>query len=309
METIDDYFNVKRGKGGYIQDLNKGKTPLVTARSSNNGIACYVDIEPTFEAPLITVERVTGKAFVQPIDFATVPDDISVLIPKNDMNISQLYYIASRINFLRWRFTWGRKLSSGRLKKMEIDFNVVPEYNIVLKDIIPKNEKKRFISNDAKFKSFNITEIFTLKRGDFHALDKLGVGEFPTVSRITENNGIVGYYEKPDDAKVYLEGLITVSTTTGDAFVQLHDFIATDNVVILKPKNDFRKTTLFFIASMINREKWRWSYGRQCYKTKLSELNFFIPVKHDKEIDEDYMEKIIKNCYGWDMVTRNIENS
>jgi hypothetical protein len=29
MGTIDDYFYVKRGKGGYISDLNSGETPSV----------------------------------------------------------------------------------------------------------------------------------------------------------------------------------------------------------------------------------------------------------------------------------------
>lgn len=254
------------------------------------------------------MERVTGKAYVQPIDFATVPDDISVLIPKNDMDINKLYYVASRINFLRWRFTWGRKLTSGRLKKMEIDFNVIPDYNVDLKSRFPKNEKKGFYPVDIKFETFNINEIFKLIRGDFHALDKLGTGEFPTVSRITENNGIVGYFEKPDHAKVHPKLRITISTTSGDAFVQLHEFIATDNVVILKPIQALKETTLFFIASMINRERWRWSYGRQCYKTKLSKLDFFLPAKTNKTIDEDYIEKIIETSYGWGMIKKYIEN-
>lgn len=49
MKTIDDYFHVKRGNGGYIEDLNSGSTPLISAKNTNNGIVGFVDLEPVFQ--------------------------------------------------------------------------------------------------------------------------------------------------------------------------------------------------------------------------------------------------------------------
>ena len=43
------------------------------------GIIDLVDTNPTFSAPAITVERVSGQEYVQLLGFATVPDDIAVL--------------------------------------------------------------------------------------------------------------------------------------------------------------------------------------------------------------------------------------
>jgi len=304
MMTIDDYFHVKRGSGGYIEDLNNGSTPLISAKNTNNGIVGFVDLEPVFQAPAITVERVTGQSFIQTVDFVTVPDDISVLIPKEEMSLEKIYYVASCINFLKWRFSYGRKLSQTRLKNIEINFDKLPSYNVSFLNKIPKSTSKNVINhNNVDLKRFNITELFTLKRGDFHALDRLNNGSIPTISRVTENNGITGYYEKPDEAEIYPKLLITVATTSGDAFVQIEDFMATDNVVICKPIKKFRLTTLFFIQLMINKEKWRYSYGRQCYKTKFERTDIFLPVK-GKDIDEEHIEKIVKNCYGWDMVSK-----
>lgn len=306
MTKITDLFYVKRGKGEYREKLESGNTPLVSATNTNNGIIDHVDLEPTFEAPAITVERVAGQAYVQLFDFATVPDDISVLIPKEQMSLKKLFYAASQINFSKWKFNYARKLTSTRLKLLEIDLSAFTDDEIDLSQRFPENSIRRSIEHNRDYHEFNFVDLFEIDRGDFHALDRLDEGNIPTVSRIAEDNGVTGYYEKPDDAKIYEKGLLTVSTVSGDTFVQLDDFIATDNVLICEPKRQFRITTLFFIQLMINMQKWRFSYGRQPYKRIFSKTKIFLPVNDDGEIDEDYIEDIVKNCYGWMMIERHL---
>ena len=131
-------------------------------------------------------------------------------------------------------------------------------------------------------------------------------GNVPTVSRIEYNNGVTGYYGIPEGARLYKKGLITVSTVTGDSFIQLDDFIATDNVLICSPKRDFEITTLFFIAMMINLQKWRFSYGRQPYKRIFSKTSIFLPINIDNDIDEAYIEKLVSSCYGWQTVKNKL---
>ncbi len=120
-----DMFEVKKGIGAYRENLSSGRTPLISATGGDNGILDYVELAPTFIAPAITVERVGGRAFIQLRDFATVPADISVLVPRNgSMSLSRLFMIASLINAERWRYSYGRKLTAGRLKKMRIPIPV-----------------------------------------------------------------------------------------------------------------------------------------------------------------------------------------
>lgn len=306
---IEDLFSVKRGIGGYRENLDIGNTPLVSATSINNGVLDFVDAAPTFKAPCITVERVGGNAFIQLIDFVTVPDDISVLVPKFNLTLEELFKISAQINLEKWRYNYGRKLSAKRLKKMEIRWPVETTKNITvnINNRLPKKAKKTDLNHTSKFEMTPIPQLFKVDRGDFHALDRLDPGKLPTISRISINNGVTGYFELPEGAKIYNKRTITISTVSGDAFVQLENFICTDNVLICNPKYPFRDTTLFFIACMINLQKWRFSYGRQPYKRVFLKLSIPLPKKNG-ELDESYIEKIVKNCYGWGVVETKLNS-
>jgi hypothetical protein len=89
------------------------------------------------------------------------------------------------------------------------------------KRLPPRNTCRKILSpplfsSTIDFKLHKITDLFDpILRGDFHALDKLDKGDMPTVSRTSDNNGIVGYFEKPDGARTYQPGSLTVSTVTG----------------------------------------------------------------------------------------------
>jgi hypothetical protein len=138
-------------------------------------------------------------------------------------------------------------------------------------------------------------------------LAALGLGDNITVSRVTSDNGIVGQYERPDSAKVYPRGSITVSTVGGDAYVQMENFIATDNILICSPKKPLQVTTRFFIAMMLNLQKWRYSYGRQCYKTKFSALTIPLPVQAKNALDESYMKSVVENTTYWSVIRAVME--
>jgi type I restriction enzyme M protein len=158
--------------------------------------------------------------------------------------------------------------------------------------------------NSPDWKSFNVTDFFELKRGNFHSIADLDPGSYPTISRSSTDNGLIGFYDKPDNAVVWEPGIISVSTVTGDAFLQPVPFIATDNVVLLRAKPEYknlRVTTLLFIAVMINEVKWRYSYGRQCYKTKFATTNIMLPVK-GSSLDESYMQSAVEGASYWKLV-------
>lgn len=133
--SINNFFSIIKGNGQYRESYDKGNTPLISATTFNNGIIDYVDTEAIFPKNTITVERIKGTAFVQMKEYVTVPDDISVLIPKKEMSVEELFYFAYLIRRESWRFSYGRKLSPTRLKtfnfmlpvdkKGEIDVNLI----------------------------------------------------------------------------------------------------------------------------------------------------------------------------------------
>ncbi len=309
MPKITDIFNVTNARSKGFETYSFGNTPFISNGFENNGVVGYV--EPFGDDKVFNNLSICISAFcettVQKPPFlprGNGGSGLKVLTPKINMSYDELLAYAALINtYLKWRFSYGRMVNVQRLMEEEIieppkDISLnISSLKKFLKAIVTTNKLNNIVFNNIN--KFNITDIFTLKHGDFHSLDTLDSGHFPCVSRINSNNGIEGYYDLPTDAEVYPPLLLTVSTVTGDCFMQLDSFIATDNVVICKPKLPLKKETMFYISAIINKEKWRWMYGRQCYKTKFSTTSIYLPTDKKGKIDEDVISTIVKSAWGW----------
>ncbi len=148
-----------------------------------------------------------------------------------------------------------------------------------------------------------LDDLFILTRGDFHSIKELADGPCATVSRTEADNGVVGYFEQPEGSVLHPLGRITVSTVSGDAFVQAVQFQATDNVVVCVPRQPMRRASAYFIAALINSQKWRYGYGRQPYVKKLSALTIRLPWRSDA-LDETYIEQVVQSQPYWQFVSR-----
>lgn len=310
MFNLTTLFDMTTARSKAFADYSVGEVAFVSNGFYNNGILGYVepfDDDKVFERPAICVSAFC-EATVQRSPFIARGNGgsgLTILTPKQEMDYDQLLRIASHINVsLKWKYSYGRMVNQNRLQHERLP--ELPDNCVV---VAPQLQGLR--TDDAMIatrasahtmSSFTLAKLFTLKQGDFHSLNDLDDGNYPTVSRIEYNNGIVGFYDKPSDALIYPPLTITVSTVTGDSFVQLSPYIATDNVVILTPKKHYAPPTMFFIALMVNREKWRWRYGRQCYKTKLSSLSIQLPINSDGEIDETFIEKVVIPRWGWGFI-------
>ena len=171
-----------------------------------------------------------------------------------------------------------------------------------------RSEKSTAHARTGKWERFSVTDLFDIAKGDFHSLAALDPGSLMTVSRVVTDNGVTGYYERPDDASVYPAGTITVSTLGGDAFVQMDEFIATDNVLILTPRASMPMGVRFFAALMLNQQTWRYSYGRQCYLKKFHAVQLWLPVADDGRLDEEYMRAFVENSEYWQVITGQFED-
>ena len=164
----------------------------------------------------------------------------------------------------------------------------------------------------SEWKQFLAGEVFNIKRGDFHSIADLDPGPKVTISRISVDNGLVGFFDAPDGAEEWPAGTITVSTVTGDAFAQPVPFIATDNVVMLTPKvgyEGFTPASLTFAAQMMSMVKWRYSYGRQCYQNRFAKTEFVLPVTGDGDLDYEFMETMVSQAPYWSLVRNAFQMS
>lgn len=314
---ISDLFTVHIAKSKGFERYDRGEIPFISNGFINNGVVGFVSPfkgDRVFKFMGICVSAFCEATVQEPpfLPRGNGGSGLTVLEPIKEMSKDELFYYASYINQShQWRFSFGRMVKKDRFKDLAIEsYKQQRHEQININKLLPRGQvAARKIRHNRDFQFFNIEKLFVLRRGDFHALSKLDAGKYPTISRISYNNGIVGYFDAPAGAKVYPKYLITVSTVSGDAFVQLEDFIATDNVIICKPRLGLRITTLFFIQFMLNGFKWRYSYGRQCYKTKYSKMEIPLPVTKAGDLDEDYMESVIINSKYWPVVVASLEES
>lgn len=316
---LEELFTIHSGDFHATAELDSGSIPLISCGDINNGLVGFFDVPKAYQYSNLITVAYNGKpltAKYHPYIFGA-KDDVAVLFPKTKISQKAMIYIAVLFNQQRWRFSYGRKCFKEKLQKMSLPLPIDGSGKIdedeIARDIplpktyLPKKNKTKSASiKPYKWESMKITELFELLRGDFHSIAALDAGKYMTVSRTSEFNGVVGFYDAPKGAKVYPAGMITVSTVSGDAFVQLKEFIVTDNVVICEPKEKLQLTTLFFIQMMLNQVKWRYSYGRQCYKTKFAQTQIYLPMTKDRELDESYMANVIKNTPYWRFVSETM---
>jgi hypothetical protein len=98
-----------------------GNVPYVTTSSMNNGVSQFADEEPNFEGKCLSVAMngSVGEVFFQIDDFITSGDN-AVLTIKEGYNPYLLLFIGTLIRNHKWRYNYYRKMSSDKLKNLEL---------------------------------------------------------------------------------------------------------------------------------------------------------------------------------------------
>lgn len=153
-----------------------------------------------------------------------------------------------------------------------------------------------------------LSEFFEIRSGDTHAVSELEPGDIPLVSCGEMSNGVVGFYDVPP--KNRYRWAITVGYAGQPLNAKFHpyEFGTKDDVAVLLPKGELRDTTLLFVAAMLNRMRWRYSFGRKCYHEKMSRLAIPMPlvrVNDEERIDEDFIEAEFQKTPFWSFIQNN----
>jgi len=316
--ALSHLFRVCSGDYHALADLDAGTTPLVSCGEENNGVVGHFSILPERRYRRAITVAYNGTrpltSRFHPYEFGA-KDDVAVLVPKRPMRDATLLFVAAALNRESWRYSYGRKCYKAKLKGVTVrllvdDAGWVDEEAIA--GLFPRQIRsylpaKATITSEPLpaigWQRLRVTDLFDVERGDFHSIAALDEGNHVTISRVSTDNGMVGFFSPPEGAAVYDRGRITVSTVGGHAFVQLRNFIATDNVLICAPKIPLRISTLFFLAFALNRQRWRYPYGRQCYIAKFSQITVEVPVNSDGSINEDLIAIMFQRSAYWKMIS------
>jgi hypothetical protein len=147
-----------------------------------------------------------------------------------------------------------------------------------------------------KFKEIQIDSLFDLTPGAFHATNELESGSIPLISCGEEDNGLIGYFDIPRE-KTHSRAL-TVAFNGFPLTTNFHPyrFGAKDDVAVLVPRDPMSDGLLIYVAASLNSMKWRYSYGRKCYREKLRNVSVRVPFK-DGKIDASVPDALYQRAF------------
>ncbi len=307
---LGDYFNVESPIVSAKLDLEEygfGVYPFITGQSTNNGAdGCYNFF--TENGNVITIDRIM-YSFVgyQELPFSA-NDNVKVLKPKFNLTRNIGLFLTSVLKKEKYRYCYGRITSKKRLEDTILrlpesngqpDWNFMENYvgilytktNTIKKE--PLNEEKIDLGNK-NWDFFNLVDLFEIKGSKTTSLLDLaeyGSGRHPFVTTQATNNGIEGFYDYFTE-----KGLILTidSAVLGYCSYQPYNFSASDHVEKLIPKFSMSKYVAMFLVTILNKEQYRYNYGRKCSQDRMKKRTIKLPAK-DKKPDFVFMENYIKS--------------
>ena len=117
-----------------------------------------------------------------------------------------------------------------------------------------------------------ISDLFVLHQGNGFELCNMNMsneGDINFVSRTAQNNGVVAKVCKDESKEPFPAGYITVALggSVLSSFVQISPFYTAYHIMVLEPKREMAFNEKLFYCMCIQKNAYRYSYGRQANKT------------------------------------------
>ena len=160
---------------------------------------------------------------------------------------------------------------------------------------------------------FRYDEIFDIKKGFYNKRpENIENGDIPFIGATDSNNGITSKCNleiieetsktgegtnAPLSEKIFEPNCLTVSNngSIGYAFYQPQKFTCTHDVNPLYLKdNKLNVYIAMFLCTLIEQDKYRWTYGRKWRPSRMPSSKIKLPVKDDGTPDWEWMENYIK---------------
>lgn len=229
-------------------------------------------------------------------------------------------FLSVLLNHERYRYNYGRAFKKELIYdteiKLPIDNDNSPDWqwieHYIKRKIIPSIpskaksvwekrfnytpiHKERIQLHTNEWSKFKYNDIFQIKKGKRLTKSDMIVGAIPYIGAIDSNNGISSYIA--NNNYLHSANTITVSYngSIAEAFYQTTEFWATDDVNVLYPRFPLNKYIALFLTTIINKEKYRFNYGRKWDKELMEESIIKLPVDSSGNPDWKWMEDYIKS--------------
>ena len=145
------------------------------------------------------------------------------------------------------------------------------------------------------WKWFRYDEIFDIRKGKRLTKENMTEGSIRYIGAIDSNNGLSAYIG--NDSQLHQGNTISVSYngSIGFAFYQEKEFWATDDVNVLYPKFLLNRYIAMFLCHLIEREQYRFCYGRKWDLEAMNKSKIKLPITQEGTPDWKYMEDFVKD--------------
>lgn len=159
--------------------------------------------------------------------------------------------------------------------------------------------------------TFKVSDLFVVKYGVNLELNTCEEAEDKDssvnfVARTAENNGVSARVKAITGVVPQDKGLISVAGggSVLSTFLQPEPFYSGRDLYTLESKVDISDEAKFFIITVIEQNKYKYSYGRQANKT-LPDLLLKLPVNEQGKPDYKFMEQYVKRLHHKPLTTKN----
>ena len=303
--------------------------PFVSRQSVNNGVVCHVkrsdDVDPNPAHTLsIAVSGSVLSTFYHDYEYYS-GRDVYIAKPKVKLSKEEMLYYCYVIELNKYRYNYGRGANKTFRDILVPSINEIPFYVKQCKmggefDQAPVSPSKIQLHTE-KWKWFRYDEVFDIRKGFYNKKpDENILGEIPFIGATDSNNGITSMHDldtiekssktgdEPNASlseKIFEPNCITVSNngSVGYAFYQQKKFTCTHDVNPLylqkKWKKELNVYIAMFLCSLIEKERFRWDYGRKWRPKRMPNSLIKLPViknaENKYEPDWQFMEDYIKS--------------
>ena len=314
MKRLDEVFDVWYGVNLEVvnSEVVEKDIPFVSRQSVNNGIVCHVKRMPNVEPnPANTLSiAVSGSVlstFYHDYEYYS-GRDVYVAKPKLPLTKAEMLYYCSVIEHNKYRYNYGRGANRTFKELLVPSYEEIPDLvkriNINSNFIETPLSSNKLQLNTKEWRWFRIGDYFEnpYKATAYNAIDLISCKKendnaIAYVTRTDVNNGCKDYVINEGFTDIESGNAITVGDTTATIYYQENDFICGDHMVVLR-SSQLNKYVGLFITSLLNKERFRYNYGRAFNKGILSDTKLKLPAtknaQGEYEPDWQWMEDYIK---------------
>ena len=302
---LKDVFEVEYGVSLALNSMTISDQgiPFVSRQEKNNGVVARVkEIEGIAPNPPHTLSVAASGSvlatFYQPEPYYSAYH-VFYLSPREEMNVMEMLIYSKIINSNKYKYSYGRQANKTLKELLIPDRTEIKTLCSRVKMLEQPSwepfSKGEFSLNTQNWKDFKCSELFEIKgtkTTPISELEKYGKGEHPYVTTQAKNNGVEDFYD------FYTEqgNVLTIdSAALGYCSYQKCSFSASDHVEKLVPRFEMNEYIAMFLVTILNREQYRYNYGRKCSQGRIENFIIKLPANIQGSPDWQFMEDYIKS--------------